>query len=88
MLSDRQVENVKLLEAFFLLLPSLPFDDASARAYGEIRAALSRAGTPIGPNDLMIASIALTNGLVLITRNVREFGRVAGLRTEDWETPS
>lgn len=43
-------------------------------------------GTPIGPNDLMIASIALTRNLILVTHNTAEFGRVQGLSLEDWET--
>ncbi len=58
---------------------SLPFDDSGAHAYGQIRAQLEQAGTPIGPNDLMIAAIALTHGLTLVTHNTREFERVVGL---------
>lgn len=64
---------------------SLPFDDLAADIYGRIRADLERAGTPIGANDLMIASIALANDLTLITHNTREFSRVSGLQLEDWE---
>ncbi len=64
---------------------SLPFDDAAAEAYGRLRAELARRGTPIGPNDLMIAAIALAHDLILITHNTSEFGRVPGLRLEDWE---
>jgi tRNA(fMet)-specific endonuclease VapC len=65
---------------------SLPFDDRAAGVYGQVRAHLASRGTPIGPNDLLIAAIALANGLVLITGNAREFGRVPGLQIEDWET--
>jgi tRNA(fMet)-specific endonuclease VapC len=64
---------------------SLPFDDRAADEYGEIRAHLAGAGTPIGPNDLIIASIARANGLTVVTRNVGEFGRVPGLNVEDWQ---
>ncbi len=64
---------------------SLPFDDAAAEAYGRLRAELARRGTPIGPNDLMIAAIALTHNLILVTHNTSEFSRVPGLRFEDWE---
>jgi tRNA(fMet)-specific endonuclease VapC len=64
---------------------SLPFDDQSAIIYGQIRAQLVASGTPIGPNDLLIASIALANNLILVTHNTREFIRVEGLRLEDWE---
>lgn len=65
---------------------SLPFDDLAAQAYGTIRAELAAAGTPIGPNDLMIAAIAIANDVVLVTHNVNEFGRIKGLQIEDWET--
>jgi tRNA(fMet)-specific endonuclease VapC len=64
---------------------SLPFDDQSAEIYGRIRAQLESQGTPIGPNDLLIAAIAIANNLTLVTHNTREFGRVAGLNIEDWE---
>lgn len=65
---------------------SFPFDDAAAHEYGRIRAELEQHGTPIGPNDLMIAAIALANDLTLVTHNTRHFGRIAGLLLEDWET--
>ncbi|MDZ4683882.1 MAG: type II toxin-antitoxin system VapC family toxin [Planctomycetaceae bacterium] len=64
---------------------SLPFDDAAAEAYGRIRAALASQGTPIGPNDLLIAAIALVKRLVLVTHNTAEFSRIPGLMTEDWQ---
>jgi tRNA(fMet)-specific endonuclease VapC len=64
---------------------SLPFDDRAAEFYGQIRARLAAQGLPIGPNDLMIASIALSNQLILVTHNIREFSRVDGLQIEDWE---
>ena len=64
---------------------SIPFDDACAHSYGEIRARLAAQGTPIGPNDLLIAAIALTHGLRLVSANIEEFGRVPGLIVEDWE---
>lgn len=64
---------------------SLPFDDAAAEVYGRERAQLAKLGTPIGPNDLLIAAIAIANSLTLVTHNTREFSRVAGLQIEDWE---
>ncbi|MBZ0283089.1 MAG: type II toxin-antitoxin system VapC family toxin [Anaerolineae bacterium] len=64
---------------------SLPFDDAAAIIYARIRADLEKVGTPIGSNDMMIAAIALANGLILVTNNTREFGRIAELPLEDWE---
>jgi tRNA(fMet)-specific endonuclease VapC len=64
---------------------SFPFDDRCAEFYASIRATLAARGTPIGPNDLLIAAIALAHNLTLVTANVREFGRVEGLRLENWE---
>lgn len=64
---------------------SLPFDDAAVEEYGKIREYLVALGTPIGPNDLMIASIALANQLTLVTHNTKEFSRVPGLALEDWQ---
>jgi tRNA(fMet)-specific endonuclease VapC len=71
--------------AFLDIFESLPFDDAAAEAYGRLRAELARRGTPIGPNDLMIAAIALAHDLTLVTHNTAEFSRVPGLRLDDWE---
>lgn len=82
--SARVDENLRKLDQFFEHLASLPFDDRSAVQYGLIRAQLERSGTPIGPNDLIIASIALASDATLVTRNELEFGRVAGLRIEVW----
>jgi len=66
---------------------SLDFDGPAAEHYASIRADLAAKGTPIGPNDLMIAAIALAHGLTLVTHNTAEFSRVAGLTLEDWQTP-
>ena len=77
--------NIKHVSKFCALFKSLPFDTKSAVVYGRVRKELDLNGTPIGANDLLIASIALANDLTLITHNVREFSRVPGLRFEDWE---
>lgn len=83
--SSRREENIRLLNELFLGIVSLDFDDAAAMQYGKIRGDLTSAGTPIGPNDLMIAAIALANEMVLVTHNTREFSRVVSLKIEDWE---
>ena len=61
-----------------------PFDELADRKYAELRAALERAGTPIGANDMLIAAHALALDCTLVTANEREFRRVAGLRVENW----
>jgi tRNA(fMet)-specific endonuclease VapC len=65
----------------------LPFEDRAAKVYGQIRADLETKGTPIGPNDLMIAAIALANDLTLVTHNTAEFSRVPALKFVDWHVP-
>ncbi len=72
-------------QAFLRPYVSLPFDDKAAIAYAQIRANLEKLGTPIGPLDLLIAAIALANDLILVTHNTAEFGRIDGLKIEDWE---
>jgi tRNA(fMet)-specific endonuclease VapC len=69
----------------FESLPAYPFDMAAAERYAEVRADLHRQGRIIGSNDLMIAAIALAHDLTLVTHNMREFSRVAGLDLVDWE---
>ncbi|MHB1292986.1 MAG: PIN domain-containing protein, partial [Sulfuricella sp.] len=62
----------------------LPLETPVEEHYADIRNKLERAGTPIGPNDLLIASHARALGLTLVTDNVREFSRVPGLAVENW----
>jgi tRNA(fMet)-specific endonuclease VapC len=83
--STKSEANLQLLGMLFRSFPSLAFDDAAADCYGRIRATLAQQGTPIGPNDLMIAAIAQAHSLILVTHNTREFSRVVGLQLEDWE---
>ena len=83
--SNRVAENLAKVHKFLAQFPSLPFDDVAAEAYGRIRADLTGRGMIIGPNDLLIASIAHSRDMTLVTHNVAEFGRVAGLKIEDWE---
>lgn len=73
------------LQGFLQPYPNLDFDLSASQVCGEIRADLARKGTPIGPNDVQIAAIALVNGLTLVTHNTREFSRVQNLTLEDWE---
>lgn len=62
----------------------LPFTEHETAITARIRVALEKAGTPIGPLDMMIAGIALANQATLVTHNTKEFSRIDGLRLEDW----
>ena len=75
---------VERVDELLARLPVLPLDDRVARAYGDVRRSLERAGSHIGPNDLWIAAHALSEERVVVTGNVRAFRRVVGLGVEDW----
>ena len=77
-------ENVGSLLA---ALRIVAFDDDCAAAAAALRADLERAGTPLGPIDILIAATALATRSTLVTHNTREFGRVRGLLLEDWYDP-
>ena len=83
--SQRRDENLARVDSLPFLV--LDFNAEDARVAGRIRAELSSLGRPIGAYDILIAAQALTRDLILISRNLREFQRVAGLRTENWEAP-
>jgi tRNA(fMet)-specific endonuclease VapC len=80
--SARVEANLSRLRA--LRFEIVPFDFEDSIVAGEIRAKLQADGAPIGPYDLLIAAQALGRGLTLVTANVKEFRRVAGLDVEDW----
>lgn len=81
--SARTEHNVAVIDG--LRFGALEFSREDARDAGEIRAMLAALGTPIGPDDVLIAGQARARGLVLVTRNTGEFARVPGLSVEDWE---
>ncbi len=81
--SARPAENRGAVERFAARLDGLA-DSAAAGHAAEIRASLERRGASIGAYDLMIAGHARSRGLVVVTGNLGEFGRVEGLRSEDW----
>lgn len=76
--------NLADVEGFAARLDVLKYDQDAAAHTGQLRAELAKAGTPIGPYDHMIAGHARSQGLILVTNNLREFNRVPGLRVEDW----
>ena len=82
--SSRVDTNLQRLQLFCSPLECFAFDDRCAEHYSLIRADLMAQGQPIGPNDLMIAATARANDAILVTNNIGEFSRVAGLQLEDW----
>ncbi len=83
--SQRREANTQRLEAFLAgPLEWTLFDEDDAREAGTVRAELEITGKPIGAYDVLIAGQARRRGATLVTSNVREFDRVAGLKCEDW----
>lgn len=86
MKSQQAIRTLDEQQRFLSNFDSLGFDDQAARNFGELRAALERSGTLIGPYDMQIAAIAMANDLTLVTHNVKEFSRIQGLKWVDWES--
>ena len=82
--STQTERNLNDIDGLVSRLKVLPFDQEAAIQFGQVRAELARAGKPIGPYDQMIAGQARSQGLILVSNNMREFKRVPGLRVENW----
>jgi len=82
--SSRPEHNHRQVEDFISRLEVLEYGNKAAGHYGDIRAHLEKQGTPIGVNDLHIAGHARSEGLTLVTNNLKEFDRVEGLMLENW----
>jgi len=82
--STRRRTNHARIDALLDEIECLDFDHRAAAMYGRVRAGLEAVGTPIGPNDMLIAAQALSRGLSVVTDNVGGFARVKGLKVEDW----
>lgn len=76
--------NLRDIEGLTARLDVLSFDTDAAIHAGQIRAELSKLGQPIGPYDCLIAAHARSQGLILVSNNLREFDRVPGLRLDNW----
>lgn len=74
----------RLIDKFCEVVVPLPFDGVAASRFGVVAAALTRAGTPIGRFDALIAAHALALGLTFVTNNTQHFNRVPGLEVENW----
>jgi len=82
--SARRIENLRAIEQFSARLEVLSFSPKAAAHYGQMRAEIERQGRPIGPHDMLIGAHARSEGLTVVTNNLREFRRLPGLRVENW----
>jgi len=82
--SKKRKANLEKIHEFLLPFQIQSFSDSETYTYARIRNELEKNGKPIGPNDILIASIVLTNNGTLITNNMKEFERIKGLKIENW----
>ena len=82
--SNNPEKALETIHRFLLPYEVLPFCAKAADIYADVRFALESKGTPVGPNDLIIASTAMAHNGTLITHNTKEFQRIRGLLSEDW----
>ena len=82
--SARRIDNLTAIEHFVARLDVLPFGAKAAVHYGQVRAELERTGTPCGPHDMQIGGHARSEGLIVVTNDLREFSRMPGIRIENW----
>ena len=80
----RSERLTRRIEAILSALDVVAFDEPADRRYAELRTYLERRGTPIGPNDMLIAAQALALDLTVVSANVNEFMRVPRLPVENW----
>lgn len=82
--SNAPARSLTVVEDFCSRLEVLPYGPKAAQHYGSIRSALEKRGQPIGVNDLHIAAHARSEGLTLVSNNLREFERVEALQLANW----
>ena len=80
----KRKRNQAVLDGLALHLAVLDWPQEAAQHYAEIRVDLKRRGAQIGAADLMIAAHARAMGAIVVTNNVKDFGRVKGLKVENW----
>nr|WP_228042092.1 MULTISPECIES: type II toxin-antitoxin system VapC family toxin [unclassified Tychonema] len=82
--NQRTEQNRAAFNQFLIPLEIVPFDERATETYGQIRSQLERQGIVVGSMDMLIASQAISQGLILVTNNVRELSRIPGLIIENW----
>jgi tRNA(fMet)-specific endonuclease VapC len=82
--SSRIDKNLIIATNFIQSLPVISLNNETLKKFGQLKAQLRQAGTPIADFDLMIASVAITQDLILVTNNIRHYQRVIGLKLDNW----
>ena len=82
--SSKIQNNLMTAETFIKSLTVLPLSDRTLKKFGQLKAQLRKVGTPVADFDLLIASVALTEDLILVTNNTRHYQRIEELKLENW----
>lgn len=82
--SSKIAQNLRTAENFIQSITVLPLSDDVIKKFGQLKAQLRKAGTPVADFDLLIASVALTENLILVTNNTRHYQRITGLDLDNW----
>ena len=82
--SNKIEQNLRTAETFIQSLTVLPLSNDTLKKFGQLKAELRKAGTPVADFDLLIASVALTENLILVTNNTRHYERIKGLNLDNW----
>jgi tRNA(fMet)-specific endonuclease VapC len=83
-LKSKLIVLAQTIEEFINHLDVLPYDAKASQHYGQIKAALEKKGEIIGENDIHVAAHAISQGLILVSNNLKEFRRVPNLALENW----
>ncbi len=82
--STRKKENLRKVREFLMPFEIVPYTEEMSATYAEMRIGCQKKGKPVGPNDLLIATIVKANNATLATRNTKEFSRIPGLKLATW----
>ncbi|GAB4524265.1 MAG: type II toxin-antitoxin system VapC family toxin [Pleurocapsa sp.] len=84
--SNKIEQNLKTAENFIQSITVLPLSNDTLKKFGQLKAQLRKVGTPVADFDLLIASVAIANNLILVTNNTRHYQRITGLNLENWNS--
>ena len=84
--SNKIEQNLRTAENFIQSITVLPLSNDTLKKFGQLKSQLRKAGTPIADFDLLIASVAIIENLILVTNNTRHYQRITGLNLDNWST--
>lgn len=85
-MSARAEANVTKVLGLLNVVPAVPFDEACAQCYADIKTELRRTGKPTGEMDALIAAVAIAHSATLVTHNQKDFENIPGVQLDDWLT--